>query len=58
MPVEIRYGRHDVFVPPSHGVWLAATLPHADVTFWQDTGHLREEAILADYRALVMACHR
>ena len=58
VPLEIRYGRHDVFVPPSHGEWLAAAVPHADVTFWPDTGHLREEAILADYRALVMACHR
>jgi pimeloyl-ACP methyl ester carboxylesterase len=57
VPLEIRYGRHDVFVPPSHGEWLAAAVPHADVTFWPDTGHLREEAILADYRALVMACH-
>lgn len=57
VPLEIRYGRHDVFVPPSHGDWLAAALPHADVTFWPDTGHLLEEAILADYRALVMACH-
>ncbi|MGB8650080.1 MAG: alpha/beta hydrolase [Mycobacteriales bacterium] len=57
VPLEIRYGRHDVFVPPSHGDWLAAALPRADVIFRPDTGHLREEAILADYRALVMACH-
>jgi pimeloyl-ACP methyl ester carboxylesterase len=56
VPVEIRYGRHDVFVPPSHGDWLAAALPQADVTFWPDAGHLRDEAILADYRAFVIAC--
>jgi pimeloyl-ACP methyl ester carboxylesterase len=58
VPVEIRYGRRDVFVPPSHGDWLAAALPHAEVTCWPDTGHLREEAILADYQALVIACDR
>ncbi|MDP9182565.1 MAG: alpha/beta hydrolase [Actinomycetota bacterium] len=57
VPLEIRYGRHDVFVPPSHGDWLAAALPHAEVVFWPNTGHLREETILADYRALVMACY-
>jgi pimeloyl-ACP methyl ester carboxylesterase len=56
VPVEIRYGRHDVFVPPSHGEWLAAALPHADVVFWPDSGHLREEDVLGDYRALVRAC--
>lgn len=57
VPLEIRYGRQDVFVPPSHGEWLAAALPHADVIVWPDAGHLRDEAILADYRTLVMACN-
>jgi pimeloyl-ACP methyl ester carboxylesterase len=56
VPVEIRYGRHDVFVPPSHGDWLAAALPHVEVTCWPDSGHLREDAVLDDYRALVIAC--
>ena len=56
VPVEIRYGRHDVFVPPTHGDWLAAALTHADVTIWPEAGHLHDDAILDDYRALVTAC--
>jgi pimeloyl-ACP methyl ester carboxylesterase len=58
VPVELRYGRHDVFVPPSHGEWLAAALPHAQVTCWDDQGHLGDSSVLADLRALVTACHR
>jgi pimeloyl-ACP methyl ester carboxylesterase len=55
VPVELRYGRHDVFVPPSHGTWLAAALPHAEVTCWDDHGHLGDGAVLDDLRAFVVA---
>ena len=54
-PVELRYGRHDVFVPPRHGDWLAAALPHAEVTLWQDRGHLGDATVLDELRALVSA---
>jgi pimeloyl-ACP methyl ester carboxylesterase len=54
-PVELRYGEHDVFVPPTHGEWLARALPHAEVTCWKDQGHLGGDAFLADLRALVAA---
>lgn len=59
VPVELRYGRRDVFVPPSHGEWLANALPHAEVTVWEDLGHLGDAtAILDDYRILVETCAR
>lgn len=57
VPVEVRYGVHDVFVPRSHGDWLAATIPGAAVTVWEDLGHLGDgDAILEDYRSFVAAC--
>lgn len=58
VPVEVRYGRHDVLVPPTHGDWLAAALPHAQVTCWEDHGHFGDASVLADLRALVVACGR
>ena len=54
-PAELRYGQHDVFAPPSHGDWLAAVLPHAEVTLWQDRGHLGDASVLDELRALVSA---
>lgn len=51
-PVELRYGQHDVFVPPTHGEWLARALPHAEVTHWKNHGHLGDSTVLADLRAL------
>jgi pimeloyl-ACP methyl ester carboxylesterase len=57
VPVELRYGRYDVMVPPTHGDWLAAALPAAHVTIWDDLGHLGDPgAILDDYRQLVADC--
>ena len=58
VPVELRYGRHDVFVPPTHGEWLAGALPHAEVTFGADLGHLGDASVLEDLRALVAASRR
>jgi pimeloyl-ACP methyl ester carboxylesterase len=55
---ELRYGRHDVFVPPTHGEWLAGALPHAEVTFGADLGHLGDASVLKDLRALVVASRR
>ena len=54
-PVEVRYGRRDVLVPPSHGDWLARAIPHAEVTSWPDHGHLGDDLILDDLRTLVRA---
>jgi pimeloyl-ACP methyl ester carboxylesterase len=58
VPVELRYGRHDVFVPPTHGDWLATALPRAEVTCWEDQGHLADTSVLDDLRALVAASRR
>ncbi len=55
VPVEVRYGRGDVFVPAPHGEWLAAALPHAEVTV-DDLGHLGGGDVLAGYRSFVEAC--
>jgi pimeloyl-ACP methyl ester carboxylesterase len=40
VPVEIRYGATDVLVPAAHGAWLAAHVPHAQVTIDDQGGHL------------------
>lgn len=40
VPVEIRYGATDVLVPAGHGEWLAAHIPHAEVTVDDEGGHL------------------
>lgn len=56
LPVELRYGRHDVFVPSTHGDWLATALSNPLVTCWEDRGHLGDGAVLEDLRALVLAC--
>jgi pimeloyl-ACP methyl ester carboxylesterase len=40
VPVLIRYGRTDVFVPPAHGEWLAANVPGCIVKINDAAGHL------------------
>ncbi len=40
-PVIIEYGRTDVNVPPSHGDWLAAHVPHIEVRVHDEAGHLK-----------------
>lgn len=55
-PVELRYGQHDVFVPPTHGAWLAEAIPRVQVTRWDDHGHMGDQSVLDDLRALVAAC--
>jgi pimeloyl-ACP methyl ester carboxylesterase len=56
VPVEIRYGATDVLVPPSHGEWLAAHIPHATVVVDESGGHLSSpDAHLERLRALAAA---
>lgn len=40
VPVQIWHGGQDRFVPFSHGQWLAARIPGADVHLEPDEGHL------------------
>jgi len=39
-PVQYWHGRHDRFVPFSHGQWLAAHLPRAEIHLEENEGHL------------------
>jgi pimeloyl-ACP methyl ester carboxylesterase len=40
VPVLVRYGLTDVFVPPAHGEWLAANVPGCAVKVSGAAGHL------------------
>jgi pimeloyl-ACP methyl ester carboxylesterase len=39
-PVLLWHGTHDLFVPVSHGEWLAARIPGVDARISDDDGHL------------------
>jgi pimeloyl-ACP methyl ester carboxylesterase len=39
-PVLLWHGRHDRFVPPAHGDWLARRIPGAEARLTEDDGHL------------------
>jgi pimeloyl-ACP methyl ester carboxylesterase len=39
-PVLLMHGRHDRFVPFSHGEWLAANIPGVEARLFDDEGHL------------------
>lgn len=39
-PTLLHHGRHDRFVPYSHGEWLAAHLPGVEARLTEDDGHL------------------
>jgi pimeloyl-ACP methyl ester carboxylesterase len=43
VPVLIRYGLTDVFVPPAHGEWLAANVPGCIVKVSDAAGHMGGE---------------
>jgi pimeloyl-ACP methyl ester carboxylesterase len=40
IPVQVRHGRHDQFVPIQHGEWLAEHVPGAEAHLSDDDGHL------------------
>ena len=40
VPVLLLHGRHDQFVPQSHGAWLAGQIPGAEARLLDDDGHL------------------
>jgi pimeloyl-ACP methyl ester carboxylesterase len=40
VPVNVWYGDHDLMVPPTHGAWLAKSIPTAKVTHKPQEGHI------------------
>jgi len=40
VPVLLLHGKHDQFVPQSHGAWLAGQIPGVDARLLDDDGHL------------------
>ena len=44
VPVRLSYGRTDVLVPASHGDWLAAHIPGAEVLVSDESGHMGDDA--------------
>ena len=40
VPLLLWQGDHDLFVPPSHGAWLAARIPGVDAHLSPEDGHL------------------
>jgi pimeloyl-ACP methyl ester carboxylesterase len=45
VPVLVRYGATDVFVPPAHGEWLAANVPGCVVKIDDTSGHLGSDPV-------------
>ena len=40
VPAQVWHGKHDKFVPFSHGQWLAAQVPGAEAHLEEDDGHI------------------
>lgn len=49
VPTRIVYGATDVLVPRSHGDWLAAHVPGAEVVVEEDLGHLGHPDLVAEH---------
>lgn len=43
IPVTLLWGREDRILPPEHGRWLHEHIPHADLHWIDDAGHLLQE---------------
>ena len=43
VPVLLRYGLADVFVPPGHGRWLASQIPGCEVVIENEAGHYAQD---------------
>ena len=40
VPVQVWHGGQDLFVPVTHGKWVAARVPNADVHIEPNEGHI------------------
>ncbi len=43
IPVTLLWGREDHILPPEHGRWLHERIPHTDMHWFNDAGHLLQE---------------
>lgn len=43
VPVKLLWGREDRILPPQHGTWLHDRIPHAELHWIDDAGHLLQE---------------
>lgn len=43
MPVKVLWGREDRILPPAHGAWLHDRIPHSELHWVADAGHLLQE---------------
>jgi pimeloyl-ACP methyl ester carboxylesterase len=43
LPVHIIWGREDRILPPEYAEWLHDRVPHADLSWIEDAGHLLQE---------------
>ena len=43
VPVRLLWGRHDRILPPEYGTWLHEHIPHAELHWIDEAGHLLQE---------------
>jgi pimeloyl-ACP methyl ester carboxylesterase len=43
VPVRLLWGRHDRILPPEYGTWLHERIPHSQLHWIDDAGHLLQE---------------
>lgn len=43
IPVRLLWGRHDRILPPEYGTWLHERIPHSELHWIDDAGHLLQE---------------
>lgn len=43
IPVRLLWGRHDRILPPEYGTWLHERIPHSQLHWIDDAGHLLQE---------------
>ncbi|WP_018655789.1 alpha/beta fold hydrolase [Actinomadura flavalba] len=55
LPVRIAWGREDRILPPEYAEWLHERIPHAELHWIEDAGHLLQEDAPAQLLALLTA---
>jgi pimeloyl-ACP methyl ester carboxylesterase len=55
VPVTLLWGREDRILPPEYGTWLNERIPHAEMHWIEDAGHLLQEDAPAQLLAHLLA---